>query len=380
MHEPWISKIVKESFGVKPSRPAFLQFDTHADISQKGPTFHDADDIQAIRKALSDDGCVFVDGCGGSLSLVRLSAQLGRIAKPRNEVGAGTGVSNTRYAPGIEGKGYSSDGWHIHTQLLAKQTTMTLTWCADPFFHTDRSGWDSPPGLLITTLKVKSETGGEALLVDGLEVIEAIKAQDTNLYDLITKPRYSSFRADDGTFIPRPLFDAKTGILRFRFDDGVQLSASLIEALPVLRGAHLRVRPPGFLRTRPVLYRRQPPLPSRTHLLHGRPRTPPHARLPPSSRPHQTDLLRRRRHALPLRGPQYIRGISYLYIIPDFSLQPYSLKRLRKRGNKSVKLALPDGHNTMPVTRVPSSPSSLQVRCPQDATHHYGDILAGCIL
>lgn len=73
------------------------------------------------------------------------------------------------------------------------------------------------------------------MLVDGHAVMEAIKAQDTKLFDIITNSRYSSFRADDGTFIPRPLFDLKTGMLRFRLDDGVQLSASLIEALPLLR-------------------------------------------------------------------------------------------------------------------------------------------------
>lgn len=71
--------------------------------------------------------------------------------------------------------------------------------------------------------------------MDGLEVIEAVKAQDTHLYDLITNSKYSSFRADDGTFIPRPIFDTQTGVLRFRFDDGIQLSASLVDALPVLR-------------------------------------------------------------------------------------------------------------------------------------------------
>ncbi|KAL9024425.1 MAG: hypothetical protein Q9196_006526 [Gyalolechia fulgens] len=74
------------------------------------PTFHNADEVETIRKAFADDGCVFVDGCGGSLPLLRLSAQLGRIVKPRNEVSAGSGVSNIRCAPDLEGKGYSSEG------------------------------------------------------------------------------------------------------------------------------------------------------------------------------------------------------------------------------------------------------------------------------
>ncbi|KAL8939065.1 MAG: hypothetical protein Q9211_002904, partial [Gyalolechia sp. 1 TL-2023] len=61
------------------------------------------------------------------------------------------------------------------------------------------------------------------------------KAQDIRLYDLITNSKYSSFRADDGSFVPRPISDEKTGILRFRFDDGIQLSASLVDAFPKLR-------------------------------------------------------------------------------------------------------------------------------------------------
>ena len=82
-------------------------------------------------------------------------------------------------------------------------------WLSELFFHTDRSGWKSPPDLLITTLKVKSKTGGESILVDGREMLEAIQNREPALYELVTSSKYSSFRADDGTFVPRPLYDAK---------------------------------------------------------------------------------------------------------------------------------------------------------------------------
>lgn len=81
-----------------------------------------------------------------------------------------------------------------------------LTKISELFFHTDRSGWDSPPDLLITMLKVKSETGGETMLVDGQQVIDYIKAHNEDLYDLVTDSKYSSFRADDGSFHPRPMY------------------------------------------------------------------------------------------------------------------------------------------------------------------------------
>ena len=73
------------------------------------------------------------------------------------------------------------------------------------------------------------------MLVDSLEVIEAIKSRHPKLLGLITDSKYSSFRDDNGVFVPRPIYDEQTGILRFRFDDGIQLSASLVDAFPTLR-------------------------------------------------------------------------------------------------------------------------------------------------
>ncbi|KAL8784872.1 MAG: hypothetical protein Q9195_008865 [Heterodermia aff. obscurata] len=177
------------------------------------PSFHSVKDLSAIRQTFDRDGAVFINGCDEQ-SLITLAKQLGQIVKPRNEVGSGTGVSNIRFAPRLEGKGYSSE---------------------ELFFHTDRSGWETPPSLLITTLKVKSESGGESLLVDSQEVIKTIKAKDSPLYDLITNPKYSSFRNDDGILSPRAIYDLDSSIFRFRFDDGIQLSASLIDRFPSLR-------------------------------------------------------------------------------------------------------------------------------------------------
>ena len=103
------------------------------------------------------------------------------------------------------------------------------------FFHTDRSGWDLPPRLLLTTLKVQCQTGGESLLVDGYKVIDSIRVHDSFLYKLLTSSKHSSFKADDGIFRPRPIYDEKTGIFRFRFDDDIQLSASLVDRFADLR-------------------------------------------------------------------------------------------------------------------------------------------------
>ncbi|KAF2752732.1 putative haloacid dehalogenase-like hydrolase [Pseudovirgaria hyperparasitica] len=171
------------------------------------PDFHDTLDLDGIRKAFYRDGMVFLQNCDED-KLVALGENLGTIARPRNELAGGRGVSNIRCAPGLEGKGYSNQ---------------------ELFFHTDRSGWDEPPRLLMTTLKVKSETGGESALVDTRQALDYIRQHEPLLYSLITCAKYSSFKADNGTFQPRPIYDEKTDIVRFRFDDGIQMSASLVE-------------------------------------------------------------------------------------------------------------------------------------------------------
>jgi phosphoglycolate phosphatase-like HAD superfamily hydrolase len=103
------------------------------------------------------------------------------------------------------------------------------------FFHTDRSGWDQPPRLLISTLRKKANTGGESLLVDSKRVLKTLKLQHEDLYNLITNAKHTSFRSDDGVFLPRAIFEEKSRMIRFRFDDGIQLSASMVESFSKLR-------------------------------------------------------------------------------------------------------------------------------------------------
>ncbi|KAJ7864918.1 hypothetical protein B0H13DRAFT_1898874 [Mycena leptocephala] len=179
------------------------------------PTFHNLHDLDKIQKTFYKDGIAYVDGVDET-KLIALGNHFGSIAKPRNETVNGTGMSNIRFAPGLEGKGYSSQ---------------------ELFFHTDRSGWDLPPRVLITTLKIQAISGGHSMLVDGQALLIHLRLNEPFIYGLITSPKYSSFRSDDGTFTPRPIFDEAKGILRLRFDDGVQLSATLIENWAKFRDA-----------------------------------------------------------------------------------------------------------------------------------------------
>lgn len=94
---------------VRPSTAGIIIALMKADVTL-APQFHHINDVESIRDTFNDQGAVFINECDEQ-SLITLAKQLGRIAKPRNEVGTGTGVSNIRCAPGLEGKGYSSEGW-----------------------------------------------------------------------------------------------------------------------------------------------------------------------------------------------------------------------------------------------------------------------------
>ncbi|KAL4888253.1 Clavaminate synthase-like protein [Aspergillus ambiguus] len=178
----------------------------HCGLGAQVPVFDLPSDIEAIRERLFRTGIAFIRDSGID-SLVMLGTNLGTVIRPRNEQHPGTGISNIRYAPSLRGKGYSSE---------------------ELFLHTDRSGWDQPPRVLISTLQKKSKVGGESIFVDTKLVIQTIKNQNPSLYSFITSSKHTSFRTEDGNFVLRPIYDEQSDLFRFRFDDGIQFSASVI--------------------------------------------------------------------------------------------------------------------------------------------------------
>ncbi|KAL4952344.1 HAD-like domain-containing protein [Aspergillus filifer] len=176
----------------------------------KEPTFHTPSDLQGIKEEFFDKGITFLDGFDEQ-TLSQLASQFGQVVRPRNEKTSGSGISNIRFDPSLVGKGYSSE---------------------ELYFHTDRSGWGHPPRILVSNLKSKSLDGGASMLADSSLILKEIK--ENGFYDLVTNSKHSSFRSDDGVFVPRPIFDETTGLFRFRFDDGIQLSASLVIRFPQL--------------------------------------------------------------------------------------------------------------------------------------------------
>lgn len=80
----------------------------------------------------------------------------------------------------------------------------------------------------MSTLTSESESGGGSLLADSSQILKDLKEQGDGLYDLLTSSKHASFCSEDGVFVPRPIFDENTHVFRFRFDDSIQLSASLV--------------------------------------------------------------------------------------------------------------------------------------------------------
>ncbi|KAL3468542.1 hypothetical protein BJX64DRAFT_246192 [Aspergillus heterothallicus] len=199
------------------------------------PKFYLPTDDEAIRKEFFDKGIAFIKGCNEA-GLRRLAHQLGDIVRPRNEQINGSGISHIRCAPSLAGKGYSSQGMMIHRRVRDADRIVYLqsSNASELYFHTDRSGWECPPRIVMSTLATKSTTGGESLLADGTRILESIKKQDDGFYKLITSSRHSSFVSEDGELVPRPIFNETSNIFRFRFDDSIQLSASLVVRFPQL--------------------------------------------------------------------------------------------------------------------------------------------------
>ncbi|KAL2868584.1 HAD-like domain-containing protein [Aspergillus lucknowensis] len=175
-------------------------------LGTTGPTFYSITCNEVIKMELRKNGIAFLSIDDGE-SLRKLGNEHGVVIRPRNEGPDGSGISNIRFAPSLVGKGYSSDAL---------------------YFHTDRSGWDVPPHLLGSSLKSRSAAGGESILADTRCIVKEIKEMNDGLYELLTSSKHASFRSDDDVFVPRPIYDEKSGIFRFRFDDGIQLSAPLV--------------------------------------------------------------------------------------------------------------------------------------------------------
>ncbi|KAI9373265.1 HAD-like domain-containing protein [Aspergillus egyptiacus] len=201
----------------------------------KEPVFHPPSDIQGIKEDFYTHGIAFLDGFDEE-TLKHLAGQFGEVVRPRNNA-SGTGISKIRYEPAFEEKGFSTKGYtaegRTFSTLAEMQHTLTRGVLLELYFHTDRSGWDNPPRVLVSTMTSTSATGGESLLADTVRVVEDVKKYGHCMYELITNAKHSRFRSDEGVFVHRPIFDEKTGLFRFRFDEDIKLSPVMMQRFSV---------------------------------------------------------------------------------------------------------------------------------------------------
>ncbi|RYP84078.1 hypothetical protein DL770_005250 [Monosporascus sp. CRB-9-2] len=111
--------------------------------------------------------------------IVSKSAASDHEGNQRNETTKGSAVSAVRYAPDLEGKGYSPE---------------------KPFFHADRGGGALPPRILATVTETQADSRADTrCFVDGRRLVRRLRAQELPLFSgLATSGGYPSFGADDG--------------------------------------------------------------------------------------------------------------------------------------------------------------------------------------
>jgi alpha-ketoglutarate-dependent taurine dioxygenase len=171
----------------------------------------------AIRRTLQEHGLAVVEGLTSEFLATELASALGTIIPHRDsEVSGMTRIKFDSSRAGTAGlQGFSG-------QAL--------------FPHTDRSCLESPPHLILLVCAQQSEEGGVTTMVDGPELMEALKCDFPELLQEMCSPAAACF--DDGEYRYKgPLFEnARDGstCVRLRNDRLAFFSAPLADKLKEL--------------------------------------------------------------------------------------------------------------------------------------------------
>lgn len=171
-------------------------------------------------------GAALIDEVLGPSELVGLARSLGVVA-PHRDSGP-DGVTS------IEDRGVGSPGMAGFTR-------------AELLPHTDRSGVDEPPILLLTACGRRPCSGGESLLVDGQVVHDDLARNAPDALVALSAPRSALFGGADG-HLGSVFTRGAEGVvaIRLRLDSLVRFAPAAVPHLPVLRAAirrHMIVLP-----------------------------------------------------------------------------------------------------------------------------------------
>lgn len=103
--------------------------------------------------------------------------------------------------------------------------------------HTDRSGIECPPGLVLTAYSSEPTSGGESLLADGQAIYEDLAATNPAALEALCTPRSVLFGGADGHL--GSVFSSHHGAVatRLRLDNLARFAPAVAPHLPALRAA-----------------------------------------------------------------------------------------------------------------------------------------------
>ncbi|ONI79020.1 hypothetical protein ALI144C_29430 [Actinosynnema sp. ALI-1.44] len=175
--------------------------------------------VHEVPAALAERGLALVEGLADSSDLLRLAESTGTVV-PHRDSGA--------------------DGVTTVADLGAERVQSGFAGfsaCAlNP--HTDRSGVDHPPVLLMTSCGQPAVTGGECVLIDGQAVYNELAESEPDALRALCAPRSVLFGGAAG-YLGSIFTDVEDGwvAIRLRLDDLAQFSPEVDRWLPTLRAA-----------------------------------------------------------------------------------------------------------------------------------------------
>ncbi|WP_084427765.1 TauD/TfdA family dioxygenase [Kibdelosporangium aridum] len=176
-------------------------------------------EVHGIPAALAGRGLALVEGLADSSDLLRLAESIGTVVPHRDS--------------GADGVTTIAD---LGTERVQSGFAGFSACALNP--HTDRSGVDHPPVLLMTSCGLPTATGGECVLIDGQAVYDDLAESEPDALRAFCAPRSVLFGGAAG-YLGSIFTDADDGRIevRLRLDDLAQFSPEVCRWLPTLRAA-----------------------------------------------------------------------------------------------------------------------------------------------
>ncbi|WP_111292544.1 TauD/TfdA family dioxygenase [Bacillus safensis] len=176
----------------------------------------DVKDIHAVTKQINKNGIVTFENINSKNELLNISKNLGEVYFHRDsDVDGVTHVINKEGLDDMVGfKGLTS---------------------AELNLHTDRSGVEKPPELLLFYCKVPARQGGETLLVNGKDIYYKLKKDYPGILNLISKENSVVYGGGNNNFNTSIFQFTDEGRIqiRFRYDELGYYSSSIISIMPL---------------------------------------------------------------------------------------------------------------------------------------------------